>query len=140
VDVFEALGDALEAAAAGGIEVDGIYLVDDGVLPPDVGVHAGADPAGAGEGLGFEWRSESGSEKGAGEAEGEEPVWSECNHAFSYLRCYARRFVSGIDVLCAAMTMQELVFACMRAGGDLCGSLCWIGVRFYGSKEKGDFA
>jgi len=57
VDVVEALGYAVEAAAwcvfvGGRVEVEGIHLVDDGVLPPDVGVDAGADPAWAGKGLG----------------------------------------------------------------------------------------
>ena len=52
LDVFEVLGDAVETAAAGRIEVEWIYFVDDGVLPPDVGVDAVADPAGASEGLG----------------------------------------------------------------------------------------
>ena len=54
LDVVEVLGDAVEAAAAGGAEVDGIYLVDDGVLPPDVRVDAGAGPAGACEDLGVD--------------------------------------------------------------------------------------
>ena len=58
LDVVEALGDAVERAAAGGAEVSGVYLVDDGVLPPKVDVHAGADPAGAGEGLRGGERSE----------------------------------------------------------------------------------
>jgi hypothetical protein len=53
VDVVEALGDAVETAggwvvAGGRVEVDWVHLVDDGVLPPDVGVEAGAGPAGAG--------------------------------------------------------------------------------------------
>jgi hypothetical protein len=47
------------------------------VLPPDVGVHAGADPAGAGEGLGGGTRSEQAS---AGEAEGEESAEGWCGH------------------------------------------------------------
>ncbi len=56
VDVIEMLGDAVETAACcgsinGGAEVEGVHLVDDGVLPPNVGVHAGTDPAWAGQGL-----------------------------------------------------------------------------------------
>ena len=51
MDVVEMQSDAVEGVASGGVEVDGVDLVDDGVLPPDVGVDAGADPAGAGEGL-----------------------------------------------------------------------------------------
>ena len=58
VDVVEALGDAVKAArcwvfVGGRVEVERVHLVDDGVLPPDVGVHSGADPARAGEGLGW---------------------------------------------------------------------------------------
>ena len=51
LDVVETLGDAVETAAAVGAEVDRIDFVDDGMFPPDVGIDAGADPAGAGEGL-----------------------------------------------------------------------------------------
>jgi hypothetical protein len=51
VDVVEALRDAVEAAAVVGVEVCGIYLIDDGVLPPEVGGDSGADPAGPGESL-----------------------------------------------------------------------------------------
>jgi len=51
VDVVEALRDAVEAGAVVGVEVCGIYLIDDGVLPPEVGGDAGADPARAGESL-----------------------------------------------------------------------------------------
>jgi hypothetical protein len=82
MDVVEALGDAVETAGrwvlvGGRVEVEGIHLVDDGVLPPDVGVHAGAEPAGAGEGLGWcAWRIE----EGAGEAEGEESAGSRHGH------------------------------------------------------------
>jgi hypothetical protein len=69
LDVVEALGDAVEAAAACGAEVDGIYLVDDGVLPPDVRVDAGADPARAGQCLG---RGTRGERAGTGQTESEE--------------------------------------------------------------------
>jgi hypothetical protein len=63
VDVVETLGYAVEAAAGGvfvggRVEIERIHLVDDGVLPPDVGVHAGADPARASEGLGWSARRE----------------------------------------------------------------------------------
>jgi len=54
LDIFEALGDAVETAAAGGVKVEGVHFVDDSLLPPDVGVDAVADPSGTGEGLGFE--------------------------------------------------------------------------------------
>jgi hypothetical protein len=44
LDVVEMLGDAVEAAACcgvdWGIEVEGVYLVDDGVLPPEFSAHA----------------------------------------------------------------------------------------------------
>ena len=76
VDVVEMLGDAVEAAAAGGAEVDGIDLIDDGVLPPDICVDAGASPAGAGEDL-----SDGGRDERTGEIEGEEPARSQCDHA-----------------------------------------------------------
>jgi hypothetical protein len=76
LDVIEALGDTVKAAAADGAEVDGVYFVDDGVLPPNVGVDAGADPAGAGEGL-----RQGGRGERAGEAEDEESAGSECDHA-----------------------------------------------------------
>jgi hypothetical protein len=81
LDVVEVLSHAVETTAVGGAEVEWVDLIDDGVLPPDVGIHAGANPAGAGEGLGFEVWSESWSEEDAGKAEGEESVWSECDHA-----------------------------------------------------------
>lgn len=41
-------GDGFEAVFT---EVFGVELVEDGVFPPGLGVHAGAGPAGAGEGL-----------------------------------------------------------------------------------------
>jgi hypothetical protein len=52
-------------------------VVDDGVLPPDVGAHSGADPAGTSEGLGW---NDRGIETGAGEAEGEESAGSRHGH------------------------------------------------------------
>jgi hypothetical protein len=76
LDVVEVLSDAVEAAAAGWAEVGGVYLVDDGVLPPDVGVDAGASPAGAGEDL-----SDGGRDERTGEAEGEESARCQCSHA-----------------------------------------------------------
>lgn len=63
LDIVEALGDAVETAAASGAEVDGIYLIDDGVFPPNVGVDAGADPAGACKGLRKGRRDEDAGEK-----------------------------------------------------------------------------
>jgi len=70
VNVVEALGDAVDAAAADGVEVGGVHLVNDGALPPEIGRYAGAHPAGSGEGLG----SGEGNGRGqrAGETEGEE--------------------------------------------------------------------
>ena len=40
VDVVQMLSDAVEAAASGGVEVNGIDLVNDGVFPPHVGIDA----------------------------------------------------------------------------------------------------
>src|ERR1700722_4068587 len=51
VEIVEALGEAVEGAAFGGTKVGGVYVVDDNVFPPRVGTHAGASPAGTGEGL-----------------------------------------------------------------------------------------
>ena len=73
MDVIEMLGNAVETAVFGGAEVDWIYLVDDGVLPPDVGAHAGAYPAGSGEGLRQDRRGDAGEaecEKSAGSRHG----------------------------------------------------------------------
>ena len=66
-EVVEALGYSVEATAAGGAEVGGIDVVDDGVLPPEVSGHSGADPAGTSESL-----CRRGRVKGAGEQDGEE--------------------------------------------------------------------
>lgn len=52
LDIVEVLDDAVETASARGVKVQGVDLIDNGVLPPHVGIHAGANPAGAGEGLG----------------------------------------------------------------------------------------
>jgi hypothetical protein len=76
VEVVEALSEAVEGAAFGGAEVGGIHVVDDGVLPPGVGAHAGAGPARTGEGL---CQCEGG--KCAGEKEGEESAGS-LGHTF----------------------------------------------------------
>ncbi len=67
LNVVEALGDSAETAAFCGTEVDGIHLIDDGVLPPNVGVDAGSDPARSGKSL-----SKNGRANGASEAECEE--------------------------------------------------------------------
>jgi hypothetical protein len=82
VEIVEALGEAVEGAAFGGAEVGGVYVVDDSVFPPGVGAHAGASPAGTGEGLCW-----SGGE-GAGEKESEESERS-LGHTL-LLECYAR--------------------------------------------------
>lgn len=96
LDVVEALGDAAEAAAAGGTEVDGIYLVDDWVLPPNVRVDAGADPTRAGKGLSRGPRDEC---AGAGQTEGEDSaggqwVWG---HRAPLERCYASLLWAGME-------------------------------------------
>jgi hypothetical protein len=70
VDVVEALGDAFEVAGAVGVGVaEGarVDLVEDGVLEPGLRGEAGADPAGAGEGLGVE----SDGARECGERDGE---------------------------------------------------------------------
>jgi hypothetical protein len=56
------------------------------------------------------------------------------------LRCYARRFVSGIDVLCAAMTMQKLVFVSMRAKWRFVWELVLDRGEVLWFKRKGRFA
>jgi hypothetical protein len=50
-EVIETLSHSVEAAAAGGAKVGRIDVVDDGVLPPEVGAHSRADPAGTSESL-----------------------------------------------------------------------------------------
>ncbi len=50
VDVVEVLRDAVDGAVGGGVEHRRIYFVDDGVLPPEIGGDAGADPTWAGRG------------------------------------------------------------------------------------------
>jgi hypothetical protein len=64
VDVVDALRDAVEAAAVVGVEVRGIHLIDDGVLPPEVGGDSGADPTGTGKSL---RKREGRKDGGAGE-------------------------------------------------------------------------
>ena len=71
MEVVEMLRDAAEGAAFGGAEVGGVNVVDDGVLPPRVRIHAGSGPARTGEGL-----CQCGGGKGAGEEEGEESAGS----------------------------------------------------------------
>jgi hypothetical protein len=69
VDVVEARGNAVDAAATGGVEVGGIHFVDDGALPPEIGGDAGAYPAGSSEGLGSSRGSGRGQNAGEGESE-----------------------------------------------------------------------
>src|SRR5262249_20193263 len=96
-DVVETLGHAVEAAACcrivrGGAEVHGGYVVDDGVVPPGIGAHAGADPAGTGQGLGCSACEVQTTE---GKTECEESAASRLGHCACYSRCYARSGVSG---------------------------------------------
>ena len=79
VNVVEALGDAVQTATAGGVEVGGVHLVDDGSLPPEIGCHARSRPAGSREGLGLSEGNCRG--QSAGEIEGEE-CSMEVDHAF----------------------------------------------------------
>jgi hypothetical protein len=80
VNVVEALGDAVQTAAACGVEVGGVHLVDDGSLPPEIGCHARAHPARSREGLGLSERNGRG--QSAGETEGGEECSMEVDHAF----------------------------------------------------------
>jgi hypothetical protein len=70
--VVDTFGKATEWTAVGWAEVGRIYVVDDSVFPPRVGVHTGAGPARTGEGLG----RREGSEGGAGEKKDEESAGS----------------------------------------------------------------
>jgi hypothetical protein len=55
------------------------------------------------------------------------------------MKCYARSGVSGINVLCAeGMAVDGFLQAFARV--EILRELVFVGVRFYGSKEKGDFA
>jgi len=83
VNVVEAMNDAMEGTVSGGAEVDGIDLIDDGALPPDVGGYAGTYPAGAREGLSC--GEGSCCRKGRGDAKGEDSAGSsvEVNHALA---------------------------------------------------------
>jgi len=67
VEIVETLSYAVEATAVGGTEVGRVYVIDDGVLPPEVGAHSRADPARASEGL-----CRCDMAKGAGEKQREE--------------------------------------------------------------------
>ena len=53
VDVVQTLADTVKSAAVGGAEVDGVYFIDDGTFPPDVGGDTGAGPTGTSENLCF---------------------------------------------------------------------------------------
>jgi hypothetical protein len=81
VDVVEALHNAFKAAAFGGVEVDGIHFVDDGMFPPDVGGDTGAGPAGTGEDLRFCVWARDKRGIGEGETKGEEPAGGWCDHS-----------------------------------------------------------
>jgi hypothetical protein len=83
LNVVQTLGDTVDTAAAGGIEVDRIYFVDDGTFPPDVGGDAGASPAGTGKDLGFGVRAWDKHGGGAGETKGEESAGVWCDHSLS---------------------------------------------------------
>ena len=71
MEVVEALGEAVERTAFRGAEISGVYVVDDGVLPPGVGVHAGAGPARTSQCL-----CQCEGRKGAGEKEEENSTGS----------------------------------------------------------------
>ena len=74
VDVVESRNNAVKGIVVAGVEVDGIDLVEDGVLPPEIGAHAGAYPAGSCKRLRCcDW-SRSGEDDG--EAEEEKPAGS----------------------------------------------------------------
>jgi hypothetical protein len=97
-DVVQAMNDAVKGTVAGGAEVGRVDLINDGALPPEVGGDAGANPAGAGEGLGFgEW---SCCGEDAGEAEGERSAVrsGEGDHALviEMLREMARAWGDGV--------------------------------------------
>jgi hypothetical protein len=70
VEIVETLSYAVKAAAVGGTEVGWVYVVDDGVLPPQVGTHPGADPTRTGEGLCRSDRVKGADEKQSEESEG----------------------------------------------------------------------
>ena len=72
VDVVETLGDAVKAFGA---ETMGVYLVDDRVLPPRLGLLSEACPAGTGEHL-----RRGGESKQASEAEGQKDFGSGNRH------------------------------------------------------------
>jgi hypothetical protein len=135
LDVVEMLGDAMETAAARGTEVDGVDLVDDGMLPPDVGADAGAGPAGACKDLGFSVWSEGRRDDETSEAEGEESVECGCDHAL-YLRCYARRRMGGIDGLCAWGNSSGRLTEVHMARGKNLMNLYFVGEKLYGSKKR----
>jgi hypothetical protein len=135
LDVVEMLGDAVETAAASGTEVDGVDLVDDGMLPPDVGADAGAGPAGTCEDLGFSVWSKGRRDDETSETEGEESVESGCDHAL-YLRCYARRRSGGIDGLCAWGNSSGRLTGVNMARGKNLMNLYFVGEKLYGSKKR----
>ncbi len=66
LDVVEVLCNAMQSAAARRVEVGRIDLVDDGVLPPGIGIDAGTLPSGARKGLGAD-RRDHGTQQGHGE-------------------------------------------------------------------------
>src|SRR5271170_6892054 len=81
MNVIEPLCNAVETASAGGVEVGGVHLVDDGSLPPEIGCHAGTHPAGSREGLGTSEGNGRGQNAGEAEREESEGRSMEVDHA-----------------------------------------------------------
>jgi hypothetical protein len=63
VEIVETLSYAVEATAIGRTEVGWVHVVDDSVLPPEIGSHSRADPAGTSECLCRCGRAEDAGEK-----------------------------------------------------------------------------
>jgi hypothetical protein len=116
------LRDAAEGAAIGGAEVGGVNVVDDGVLPPRVRIHAGSGPARTSEGL-----CQCEGRKGAGEEEGEKSAGS-FGHTV-VLRCYPRILDGGIGEEFRE-TGPGVAFA------EISFALVFGAVRLYVSKKR----